>query len=148
MIIGNNINQIALVLPEAADFFAAHTNLEELADGRYELGNGHFANVSTYVPRAFADTKYEAHNKYADIQMVFQGAEFMDVAPRATMTAEAAFNEADDYVLGMCDKCERVAQVPGAWCLVMSEDAHRPGIAPEDADGAPVRKIVFKMLVD
>jgi len=67
--------------------FLSEQNLTELETGRYELeGADLFVNVDEYVSRNEEDVLFEAHKKYADIQVVVSGEEKNGVLPLGSTT--------------------------------------------------------------
>lgn len=147
MIFSTDMSQLALVAPEAAEFVLSH-DLETLACGRYELGNGDYVNVMEYTTKPRRESCYESHQEYADIQMVIQGSEVLEVASVETIEVTSPYDPHNDCTLySGAFEGEQFALTPGRWCLVMPHDAHMPGIAIY-ATPVPVKKAVFKVRVD
>lgn len=118
-----------------------------LADGRHEMTDGMFAMVSTGVPGDPAGKLFETHVKYADLQYGLEGGERILVVPAEGMAvvddrleesdirfhAEPGGGLVHDFTL-----------TPGAFLLLLPEDAHKPGCY---AGFAECRKAVVKMPV-
>ena len=67
--------------------FIARTDLESLADGRYELdGSNVFALVQRYTSKPEADGIWEAHRLHADLQFVVAGEERIGYGPQGRFT--------------------------------------------------------------
>ena len=128
-----------------ADFLEKN-KLSDLPEGRIDLDGGVFLNVGeAYEPYAAGD-KWEAHKRYADLQIVIEGDECMDCAALADCTGASQYFEEDDYMF--YDKCEggivKIYAYPDTFAYFAPSDPHRPGIKWQ-AD--KVRKAVFKIPV-
>ena len=122
---------------------------QALADGRIEVdGDRVYVLVQSYdtVPAA-ADSKFEAHRRYIDIQYIAEGREGIGYARLSDMTVTKEYNPDKDVVNGTVtpDACTVVKLEPGMAGIFFPEDAH----APKLALGTPgaVKKIVVKVLV-
>ena len=109
------------------------------------LADGIFLNISEYTPYAAGD-KWEAHKRYADLQIVVAGDECMDGAALCDCTGAGQYFEEDDYMF--YDKCEgsiaTVKAVAGTFAYFAPTDPHRPGIK---YTSETVKKAVFKIPV-
>ncbi len=127
-----------------ADFLEKNP-LDSLPMGRTDLEGGIFVNVSEYEPYAAGD-KWEAHKRYADLQIVVAGDECMDGAALADCIGAGEYFEEDDYMF--YDKCEgsfaTVKAVAGTFAYFAPTDPHRPGIR---YTSPTVKKAVFKIPV-
>lgn len=142
-----DLAQLALVSPRAAAFVQEH-DLATVSCGRHELGEGDYVNVMEYTTRHRCDCCYEAHRDYIDIQMVLQGTETLEVAPKDALELTSPYDsEGDCSLYNGSYQGERFCMTPGRWCLVMPQDAHMPGASPTD-EPAPVKKAVFKIRVE
>ncbi|HJA75617.1 MAG TPA: YhcH/YjgK/YiaL family protein [Candidatus Desulfovibrio gallistercoris] len=122
---------------------------ENLPDGRYLLAGGPekggvAAFVDSYEARPEDETRYESHERMADIQAVLAGDEFISVFflrgdEKESMrddTRDLAFYE--DKPAGAA----RVLLTPGMFTLVMPGEAHMPCVK---ASGGRVKKLVVKI---
>ena len=112
-----------------ADFLETH-DLSTLAPGRIDLEGGVFLNVcEPYRPYAAGD-KWEAHKRYADLQIVVSGDECMDCCALCDCIGAGEYFEEDDYMF--YDKCEgsitTVKAFPQTFAYFAPTDPHRPGI--------------------
>lgn len=86
-----------------ADFLEKN-DLLDLPCERIDLEGGVFLNVGeAYEPYAAGD-KWEAHKRYADLQIVIEGNECMDCCALCDCTGPGQYFEEDDYMF--YDKCE------------------------------------------
>ena len=111
--------------------------------GRYETSNdGIYILVQDYSPKPEAETRWEAHNKYIDIQYVTRGVEVIGHAYRPDLTPDGPYDPVVDVMFysgtgNYFDVREHV------FAIFFPQDAHRPGIARSGSDS--VRKIVVKI---
>jgi len=115
------------------------------ADGRYELVEGKvFALVQSYETRALADGKMEDHQKFADIQVVVAGEEFMHTQNKASSEVTVAYNPEKDAAFYRYDAAGATAlRMPQGWFAVFYPgECHMPCI---NENKQTVKKIVFKV---
>lgn len=139
---------IAAISPEAYEFML-HFDPDATPDGRHELGNGVYANISTYTTRPRRDSVYEAHRKYIDIQWIINGREIVSVEPLEVMHGYACvkpYDEQGDAELyaNNFDGTDTLLE-EGGYAVYPPEVAHMPNLCI-DAPGT-VRKVVIKVPV-
>lgn len=131
------------------DGTAAHRQLFGLVAGqteRTDLPGGAFALSQAYLTKARAEGKWETHRAYIDVQAVFAGEEFMELADRNRMTlAEDLTPERDVIFYQAFDQGSVLRLGVGDVAIYFPPDAHLGGIVIE----APVvvRKVVVKVPV-
>ncbi len=127
--------------------FLESTDLMALSLGRVDIdGDRLFAIVQEYTTMDWKDCRYEAHDRYFDIQYVAVGREQFGYVKREGLKEAAPYSEADDLVFfEEPEESGRVLLEAGDFAVVPPEDAHKPRCAA----GTPcrVRKIVVKVLV-
>lgn len=127
--------------------FLSEQNLAELETGRYELeGTDLFVNVDEYVSRNEEDVLFEAHKKYADIQVVVSGEEKIGVLPLESTTVTIPYDEEKDIMFLTTDTENYRNAVPGKFFLFFPEDAHRPTV--KASENTNVRKVVVKVRIN
>lgn len=144
----NYLSQYAGLGPGFQKAFAylAQTDLKNLEPGKYAIdGDKVFALVSSYVPKPVDQAKWEAHKKYADIQVVLEGSEKQGFAPmKKAFVTEAYIPERDIEFLSI-EQGNYLTMSPGVFAVYFPQDAHQPGV--EAVPGGPVKKVVIKVLV-
>lgn len=130
-------------LTAIVEFLKAHP-VETLADGRHELGMGVYANVSTGPVRD--EGNFEAHRKYADLQLMVEGCEIMEWAHLNDMTNAADYSEVNDIQFFACQPAATTALkvYPGFFAIFYPQDGHKPLMR---LDGETSRKVIFKIPV-
>ncbi|MEF3303129.1 YhcH/YjgK/YiaL family protein [Paenibacillus sp. GYB003] len=141
-----NLGRYAGVHPrikQAVEFLNAH-DLKQLAPGKYDIdGDRLFALVQHYDTKPKADGVWEAHRKYADIQIVAEGAETMGHAPIGQAKETTAYKNDADYALFAAEG-HFFTLSEGYFAFFAPQDVHMPCVAVNDAP-APVKKIVVKV---
>lgn len=134
---------------DAAFRMLADGLLEKAAEGRFEDSNRMYHTVQCYKTKPQEETRWEAHDRWIDIQYMRAGQERIDVlVSRAGLReterneeADVAFYEAEDTASG-----NQVYLKAGMLAVFYPEDVHRPCICLEQPQ--TVEKIVFKIQVD
>jgi len=125
-----------------------NTDLQKLTPGKYHIDDDRvFVIVTEGNTKKAEDAKWEAHQKYIDIQYVVYGKEKMGVAPLSKTVGIDPFNQDKDigfYEIPEAD-CKYYTAEPGYFFLFFPNDAHRPSIAIKGHE--KVKKIVIKVKV-
>lgn len=131
---------------QAAAWIAAGS-WREAPDGRIEISGGAlYALLMSYETKGASDCAYEYHRRYADIQILLSGSEYVDVRPAEALSEKTPYDEAKDigFLLdGDPLGAVRLSLAPGLAAVFFPEDAHKPCMAL----GKPerVRKLVVKV---
>lgn len=128
-------DKIAICMQKAKDFN------ENTPCGRYELNDDVYVNVMTYEPKPLSEITIETHEKYADIQLILSGHEYMGYAPLDTLSPASDYDKIKDIRFWKGE----VALLPtkkGDWTLFMPDEPHAPSLS---IDGGQVKKAVFKI---
>ena len=117
------------------------------ADGRYDIdGDMIYAMVATYDTKAAEEIKFEAHKKYIDIQLLLEGAEFLDVSVHEKCQVDTPYSEQNDVAFFRSPQdFTSVLLEPGNFAVLYPHDIHRPGRSIKEKK--QVRKIVLKVRV-
>lgn len=127
--------------------FLSEQDLAKQATGKHELeGNDLFVNVDEYVTRNEEDVLFEAHKKYADIQVLISGEEKIGVLQLAKTTVFIPYDEEKDIMFLTADEKNYRMAMPGKFFLFFPDDAHRPTV--KTVENVPVRKIVVKVRIN
>ena len=115
----------------------------EPAEGRHPLWEPDlYALILSYPTGAPAESRFETHRNYVDLQYTLAGAEIIEWAPRGSLANDGGY-EADRDVLfhqpgpAFC----RILKSAGYFSIHTPLDAHRPKIKAEGSDR------VFKLVV-
>lgn len=127
--------------------FLSEQNLAELEKGRYELeGADLFVNIDEYITRNEEDVLFEAHKKYADIQVLISGEEKIGILPLGATAVAIPYDEEKDIMFLTTEGENYRIATPGTFFLFFTEDAHRPTV--KSAENIPVRKVVVKVRIN
>jgi YhcH/YjgK/YiaL family protein len=128
---------------EAFEFLA--DNLEAKEPGKYEIAGDNVYAIITEQPSKTPEmAKWEAHEKFIDIQYVIKGEEKIGITPLSTATLSKPYDETNDYSNYEADGPLYSAK-PGTFFLFFPDDVHRPNILVEGFD--VVKKVVIKVRV-
>ena len=139
-----DLNKIKELCPSAYDFIV--NKADEAAVGKYELEGGAYVSVQEYTTKARNETKYEAHKKFIDIQLILSGRELIAVTPIEKMKIKDEYNEAMDVMFFQHnDECTDYVLEAGDFLILYPQDVHMPGVCVNEKSS--VRKIVVKVPV-
>ena len=119
---------------------------ENLPVGRYEIDSDRvFAFIQEYTSKA--DSSFEAHKNYIDIQCLVSGSELMEVVDISASEEKTAYN-ADNDIAFWNDSLKALRAVfeTGDFAVFFPHDLHKPGMC---VNGVPTanKKIVVKVKV-
>lgn len=117
-------------------------------DGRYELcGDELVAIVESYETVPPEKKRWEAHQRYVDLQYVASGRELMGYAPRAMLREATPHDEAKDVAFfdaaSAAEAASFVRLREGMFVMLGPEDVHLPGVS--DGSASKVKKVVLKL---
>ena len=119
---------------------------KDLPEGKTEIdGDRVYVSHTKYKSKPVEECRYETHQRYADIQILLNGVELVDVCARDALNVTVPYSaEKDiDFLDGSPDVVHRVALSYPLALVLFPEDAHKPCIAP--GNPADVEKIVLKV---
>lgn len=122
--------------------YISETDFGSLPDGAYSIsGQDVTVKVQHITGKPPEEAKLEAHDKFADIQMVLEGSEMLFLCFRDGTARTQSFPERDvSFYEG---PSQPVTLSPGQFAVVFPDDVHAPGIR---SGGLPhIRKCVFKV---
>lgn len=129
---------------QAFDYLAT-APLRDLPSGKQTIqGDELFALVNDYSTQPLEKCRFEAHQRYIDIQLMVRGIERIGVANLAEMTDDESY-VADRDVAFYHGQGDLITLSEGVFAIFFPHDAHQPGISVTE----PVhcRKIVVKVLL-
>jgi YhcH/YjgK/YiaL family protein len=115
------------------------------------VGEDVYALVQRYRPHMRQNGFWEAHQKYIDVQCVFEGTETMGWAPLESMGVSKPYDADRDYVVleplrgGNGHGEQFFTLSKGMFAIFFPTDAHMPGLAPNDELAVDVKKVVVKV---
>lgn len=128
--------------------FLKANDLAKMELKRYDIdGDNLYAPISEYMSKNEEDAKYEAHQKYIDIQYVASGRELIGVAPMSQKKEITdPYNPEKDVMFLTVDGAKIYPATPDRFFIFFPDDVHRPGV--KDGESSQVRKVVVKVKVD
>lgn len=129
---------------EEALAWLGNPGLPELEPGRYPLGDsGAVAILAAAFTVPAEEEEWEAHRRFADLQVVLSGEEVMGFSPLAGMIPKGVYSEEDDCVL-LEGAGNFMLVRAGGFVIFTPGDAHKAMLAISSGPGE-VRKVVFKL---
>ena len=128
--------------------FLKDNDLSKLEIKRYDIdGDNLYAAVSEYMTKNEADAKFEAHQKYIDIQYIISGTEQMSAAPLSSAhTVTVPYDGTKDVGFMTVPKSSGYTATPASFFIFFPSDIHRPSV--KVGESTHVKKIVIKVRVD
>jgi biofilm protein TabA len=128
--------------PEAARIAAVPVG----ETGRVELGEGVFALEQAYVAKPPAEGKWEAHERFIDVQVIVSGQELMGLIDVGVLVLSEDYREKRDLMFFAAhDGGSTLRAGAGDVAVFFPVDAHKPSLA--DGVAETVRKTVVKVPV-
>lgn len=117
---------------------------ETMTPGRYELGNSHYMNIDESMTEPEENRYFEAHQEYADIQILLVGHELIAYAPLSAMDHMVEANvDKDVYFYEYSGRRTIMPMMHGNYVVFFPGDAHKPLIA--DRQPEMIKKVVIKV---
>lgn len=123
--------------------FIENTEINTLETGRYDIMDSEvFALVSEYETKPLQENKWEAHQVYADIQVVIKGKEKMGFVSVDKLTPIDDY-QAEKDIQFLEGQGDFVTMEPGSFVIFLPQDGHMPGVAINQPTFG--KKIVIKV---
>lgn len=114
-----------------------------MEDGRYELDNGAYAFISSYVTKGIKEGLYEAHKAFTDVQIILSGKETIGVCSLETMKKGECVKPYEyDIELYKVEGGKLNVLESGDYLILTPNDAHMPGVSEQPT---AIRKLVLKI---
>ena len=119
--------------------------MDKFEPKRYDFDGGRFANAECYNTKL--QSRFEAHRKMVDIQIVVSGTELINFAYiNDNFVVEEPYDEMRDIMFMKGGVKDTVLLRAGDACIIGPELAHMPGMAVNGS--SHVKKIVLKIPVE
>jgi YhcH/YjgK/YiaL family protein len=128
--------------------FLKTNDLSGLEVKRYDIeGDNLYASVSEYLTKNKEDARFEAHQKYIDIQYVINGIEQISVAPVSLKKdITVPYDISKDIEFMTVTRCTDMKATPERFFIFFPSDLHRPSV--KIGENSKVRKVVVKVKID
>ncbi|MBQ9782264.1 MAG: YhcH/YjgK/YiaL family protein [Clostridia bacterium] len=129
---------------KAFDFLST-TDLSKLEVGKGEIdGREVHYSVTEYLTKD-VPAFFEAHDNYADIQVIISGNERIDYFYRPEGVVTVEYNPEKDILRLDSENYSKLKIKAGEFAVFLPHDAHRPNLSDETQQN--VKKIVIKVKV-
>lgn len=123
--------------------FLEKNNLENFENGKYEIdGENIFVSVQDYNTKPENEGKFEAHQKYADIQFIIKGKEKLGFVNINSCKPSTFYDEKNDIIF-LEGKGDFITANKGDFLVFYPQDAHMPCISVDSSEY--VKKAVVKV---
>lgn len=131
---------------EAREFLTNLTSNIEV--GKVILNDSVYANVEKYVTKNVNDAKFEAHEKYIDIQVLLKGAEYIYFTDKSKLTVKESYDNSRDIVFYGEDveKYPKIKLDGSNFVMLFPHEAHAPQVSV-NSNNSEVKKVVVKIKV-
>lgn len=120
----------------------------EIKLGKYVLSDKVYANVEAYTTKFLSDAKFEAHEKYIDIQILMKGNEYIYYTNKELLTQNVPYNTEKDIIFyneSVNDKYKKIKLDGKNFVVLYPDDAHAPQVCINKEEN--VLKIVVKIMI-
>ena len=125
--------------------FLKNTDFSEIKDGRIEIcGDEIYAMLQRYTTKPSVQGKWEAHQKYIDIQFLAEGTELIGINNVDQLEISEPYKSENDIMFLSGTGGDFIRLTKDKFVLVFPQDAHMPCIT--DNKPSNVTKIVVKIL--
>ena len=133
---------------DKAFVFLKESEFSTLELMRYDIdGDNLFATVSEYLTKDEVEARFEAHQRYIDIQYVITGIEQIGLSPMSNkIEVIEPYDAAKDIEFLTVTQEKNIEATQKRFFIFFPSDAHRPGL--KVGDKAQVKKIVVKVRVE
>jgi len=129
--------------------YLKNTDFSTMENGKYEIKEGKvYAIVQDYSSKPESEGKFEAHQKFVDIQFIVEGEEKIGVGNLDDFEENTEYDEEKDIVFLTPKKGAKVSFtkiIAGEYMILTPNDVHMPSIAVDSASF--VKKVVLKVII-
>ena len=143
----NNITLYSSVIPkEVLDFIS--TISEGVNEGKYDISESAYANVESYATKLNNAAKFEAHEKYIDIQILLNGKENIYYTNKSDLTVDNPYNSEKDitFYANSVSEYNKITLDGANFVILYPHEAHAPQVCVNNTP-LEVKKIVVKIRV-
>ena len=125
--------------------FLKTTDLKNLENGRYEIdGDNIFVSIQDYQTKQENEGKFEAHQKYADIQFIIKGEEKIGYTNIKNCTPTTFYDDTNDIIF-LDGTGDFIKAKENTFLVFFPQDAHMPCISVNNPEY--VKKAVVKVRI-
>lgn len=123
--------------------FLVERDLKSLPEGKTIINDNVYIIKDSYKTLAIGETFWESHEKYADIQYIFEGSEKFSYSPTLKLK-EVIYNEENDLKI-LKGPIQSIVQLNKTdFAIFFPEDAHMPSLNAS-SESFEVTKFVVKV---
>ena len=119
-----------------------NTDLETIADGRYDLDGINYANVQSYNTKD--EAMFEAHRNCIDIQYVIKGSEMCGISDYNQANTQIEYDSQKDIEFLSVNHKDYITLKEKEFLILFPQDAHQPSMNINGKSNF-VKKVVVKI---
>jgi YhcH/YjgK/YiaL family protein len=130
---------------DAAIAYLEKNDLRALPDGKHPVNEALIVQASHYETKNPSDARFEAHRKFIDIQMIFEGKECCYALPLEGLEEAEPFSAERDVGFYTAETGAAFPLTPDVLAVFFPWDAHKPSC---DFDGkkSRIHKVILQVL--
>ena len=117
---------------------------KDLQVGRLNISDDDYANVDEYTTKTHDNCRFEAHKKYADIQILLSGTERLDYSTSKGHITES-YDENRDVMFAEAKETASVILDGTNFVMYFPEELHKPQMCVDNPE--KIKKIVVKVKI-
>ena len=127
--------------------FLNGNDVKTMANGKYDLSDDCYVNVSEYVTKEEDEDglELEAHVNYLDVQLTVVGEELLYYQAIELGESIIDYDKNKDVEFFSVEWANQVTLYPGNMAIIFPNDLHVGGLISENAE--KVKKLVFKLKI-
>lgn len=138
-----NYKMYTLMVPNLEEGMELVNTLLHTPEGRYEGKNGIYAMVQMGETSDISQDQLETHEKYLDVQMMFEGEEIFEWEEASELEIAASYDPDTDFKFYRGNG-KKIFVTEGMFYILFPQDAHKCR-GKVHAEGQAYRKIVLKL---
>ena len=127
--------------------FLKNNDIKTIANGKYDLGDDCYVNVSEYQTKEEDEygLELEAHVNYLDVQLTAVGEEILYYQAIELGESIIDYDKNKDMEFFSAEWTNQVTLYPGILAIIFPNDLHAGGFIAENVEN--VKKLVFKLKI-
>lgn len=119
-----NLSFYEQLLPGIGAGWLQFQKLKEITDNKYEFNGGYFM-LQKGKTKPLSEGTFEAHKKYADVQIVLEGCEEIAWMPVSQLSAVSSYDDKKDVIRLNGSRMHHMTVTAGMFYIVFPDDGHK-----------------------
>lgn len=112
--------------------------------GKQALSDDIYVNIEQYVTKTLENAKFEAHDKYIDIQILLSGEEYIYITDRAPLVELIPYNSEKDIVFysNPVNEFPKIKLDSTNFVMIFPHEAHAPQVSIDNHSDKVLKTVV------